>query len=96
MMSKRQVSIDIMFLDILSKADIDKYIRQNKRETPTNEYKMVKSIEMDETECLTSSNDNIEQLHKEISLHIEEDVNTTGQNENIDDLKSSLFDNEEI
>jgi hypothetical protein len=57
---------------------------------------MVKSIEMDEAaECLnvkTNNEENIEQLHHEINLHIEDDGNATLETpENIDELKSSLF-----
>jgi hypothetical protein len=53
---------------------------------------MVKSIEMDETECLTAS-ENLEQLHKEISLHVEDDI-PAGAPDNIEELKLSLFENE--
>jgi hypothetical protein len=56
---------------------------------------MVKSIEMDETECLTSKSENYQQLHDEIGLHVEEDNDTTTP-ENIEDLKSSLFDTEDV
>jgi hypothetical protein len=63
---------------------------------------MVKSIEMDETESLSLKSENtIEQLNQEISLHISEDTNThhdtnNETSENIEELKSSLFENEEI
>jgi hypothetical protein len=67
---------------------------------------MIKTIEMDETECLNvksnndnstvgNDNSNIEQIQHEINLHVEDDEGTETP-ENIEDLKSSLFETDDI
>jgi hypothetical protein len=106
---KDYYSNDILLKDdgqkasILSRDDIDKFIKQNQKDT-SNEYKMVKSIEMDEAESLTKDDvknderENIEQLHNEINLQIEDGESSSCDptSDNIEDLKSSLFATEDV
>jgi hypothetical protein len=83
--------------DILSREDIDKIIKTRSSHT-TAEYKMIKnSIEMEEAECLNVKADipehkEMEEMHKELNIEDDDGVD----NENIEDLKSSVMNADEV
>ena len=94
------VQVCFINVDILSREEIDKIIKGSRNSNKgVAEYKIIKnSIEMDETECLTVKNDNllhkeIQEIHKELNIH---DDTENMEEDNIEDLKSSILNADEI
>ncbi len=95
---------NILILDILSSEEINKIIKKQQnikkgsQEVNLNEYKIIKNMMDDEegdiAEKDTTSAKEIQELHKEINLHVkgdkEDDEDHTTE-ENIEDLKASIL-----